>query len=293
MNAKLTDLKNIISQQMAVPGFFQSAIQGVKTAKREQTSGFVNCFCYPSCILVLQGAKEMFFGKEKFSYSSGDCVISCADIPIASRITEASQNKPFLSIYLELDLNLLANLIIETNIPNNKTDKFTPIAIAKIDENTLDAFYRLGLLLTKSQAEQEILSPMIIKEIYYRLLTGFYGKQLVEINAKEAKVNKIARAIQLLKEKFSEKLNIEDIAQYVNMSASSFYRNFKKITQVTPLQYQKHLRLHEAQKLMLTENYNASIACYKVGYESATQFSREYKKLFGTPPITHIKELTT
>lgn len=132
---------------------------------------------------------------------------------------------------------------------------------------------------------------MIIKEIYYRLLTGPLGGQLRLINTKGTRSNQIAQAISIIKDKYIEKLNMDEVALSVNMAPSSFYRNFKKVTQVSPLQYQKQLKLYEAQRLMLTGNYDAASASYEVGYESPTQFSREYKKMFGNPPKTDIKNL--
>ena len=128
------------------------------------------------------------------------------------------------------------------------------------------------------------MSPIIIKEIYYRLLTGELGSQLRLINTKGTRPNQIAQAISIIKNRFNEKINMDELAEHVNMAPSSFYRNFKKITQVSPLQYQKQLKLYEAQRLMLTGNYDVTNASYEVGYESPTQFSREYKKMSGNPP---------
>ena len=135
------------------------------------------------------------------------------------------------------------------------------------------------------------MSPIIIKEIYYRLLTGPLGNQLRLINTKGTRSNQIAQAITLIKANYSVKLNMDEVAQKVNMAPSSFYRNFKKVTKVSPLQYQKQLKLYEAQRLMLSGDYDAATACYQVGYESPTQFSREYKKMFGNPPKTDIKKM--
>lgn len=180
---------------------------------------------------------------------------------------------------------------METKLPKITDSDKKALAIAETDAELLDAFYRLAQLLDKTEAEQEILSPMIIKEIYYRLLTGPLGSQLRLINTKGTRPNQIAEAISLIKERYSEKLNMDEIAISVNMAPSSFYRNFKKVTQVSPLQYQKQLKLYEAQRLMLTGNYDAATASFEVGYESPTPFSREYKKMFGNPPKTDIKKL--
>ena len=198
---------------------------------------------------------------------------------------------PFVVLILEFDSNLISNLLLETKIKNTVDYDAKCLAISDTEEELLDAFFRLAQLLEKPESEQSLMAPMIIKEIYFRLLTGPLGNQLRLINRKGTRSNQIARAISLIKDKYSEKLNMDDIAQCVNMAPSSFYRNFKKVTRVSPLQYQKQLRLYEAQRLMLSGNYDAASACYEVGYESPTQFSREYKKMFGNPPARDIKNL--
>ena len=218
-------------------------------------------------------------------------VVSCTDIPVSSRVVEAGEDNPFVVLILELDSNIISNLILETKLPKTPITDTKALAIADTDEELLDAFYRLALLIEKPEREQQIMAPIIIKEIYYRLLTGPLGNQLRLINTKGTRSNQIAQAISLIKYRYSEKLNMDEIAQSVNMAPSSFYRNFKKVTQVSPLQYQKQLRLNEAQRLMLSGEHNAESASYIVGYESPTQFSREYKKMFGNPPKTDVKNL--
>lgn len=233
----------------------------------------------------------MLYGNENIVYTKGQYVVSCTDIPVSSRVAEASEDKPFVVLILELDSNIISNLILETKLPQAVDNKEKALAIADTDAELLDSFYRLAQLIEKPEAEQNIMSPIIIKEIYYRLLTGPLGSQLRLINTKGTRSNQIAQTISLIKEHYSEKLNMDEVALSVNMAPSSFYRNFKKVTQVSPLQYQKQLKLYEAQRLMLSGNYDAATACYKVGYESPTQFSREYKKMFGNPPKTNVKNL--
>lgn len=222
-------------------------------------------------------------------YTKGQYVVSCTDIPVSSRVARASAEEPFVVLILELDSAIILDLILETNLPKIMDNEEKSLAIADINEELLDSFYRLALLLEKPEHEQKILSPIIIKEIYYRLLTGELGSQLRIINTKGTRPNQIAQAISIIKERFNEKINMDELAEHVNMAPSSFYHNFKKITQVSPLQYQKQLKLYEAQRLMLTGNYDVANASYEVGYESPTQFSREYKKMFGNPPKADIK----
>ena len=291
MESKYTAIRDIILRNIPGVGNYPTSINGVRIVRRNNPTEFMRCFYNPTCILVLQGLKHMLYGNENLVYTKGQYVISCTDIPVSSRVVEASDDKPFVVFILELDSNIISNLILETKLPKSIDTNPKALGIADTDNELLDAFYRLALLIEKPESEQQIMSPIIIKEIYYRLLTGPLGSQLRLINTKGTRSNQIAQAISLIKERYSEKLNMDEVALSVNMAPSSFYRNFKKVTQVSPLQYQKQLKLYEAQRLMLSGNYDAATAGYEVGYESPTQFSREYKKMFGNPPKTDVKNL--
>ena len=291
MKSKYDEIRDIILRIIPGVGNYPTSINGVRIVRRNNPTEFLRCFYNPSCILVLQGLKHMLYGNENIIYGKGQYVVSCTDIPVSSRVVQATEEAPFVVLILEFDSNLISNLLLETKIKNTVDYDAKCLAISDTEEELLDAFFRLAQLLEKSESEQSLMAPMIIKEIYFRLLTGPLGNQLRLINTKGTRSNQIARAISLIKDKYSEKLNMDDIAQCVNMAPSSFYRNFKKVTRVSPLQYQKQLRLYEAQRLMLSGNYDAASACYEVGYESPTQFSREYKKMFGNPPAKDIKSL--
>ena len=291
MEAKYNAIRDIILSNIADAGNYPTSINGVRIVRRDEPTEFLRCFYNPSCILVLQGIKNMLYGEENIVYTRGQYVVSCTDIPVSNRVVEASVDKPFVVLILELDSNIISNLILETKLPKKIDSNEKALAISDTDEELLDVFYRLALLLEKPESEQQIMSPIIIKEVYYRLLTGPLGNQLQLINTKGTRSNQIAHAISLIKDSYSEKLNMDEIARSVNMAPSSFYRNFKKVTKVSPLQYQKQLKLYEAQRLMLSGNYDAATAGYEVGYESPTQFSREYKKMFGNPPKADIRKL--
>lgn len=291
MQSKYEAIRDIILRNLPDVGNYPTSIKGVRIVRRNNPTEFLRCFYNPTCILVLQGQKHMLYGEENLIYGKGQYVVSCTDIPVSSRVAQATVDEPFVVLILEFDSNLISNIILETKLTQNIDTAEKCLAIADVEEELLDAFYRLALLIEKPESEQNIMSPIIIKEIYYRLLTGKLGNQLRLINTKGTRSNQVAQAIHYLKENYSEKLNIEDIAQKFNMAPSSFYRNFKQVTSVSPIQYQKQLRLYEAQRLMLTGDYDAASACYEVGYESPTQFSREYKKMFGNPPKTDIKKL--
>ncbi len=289
MNSKFDEIRDIILRNIPDAGNYPTSVDGVRIVRRDKPTDFLRCFYNPSCILVLQGTKHMLFGEDNLVYGKGQYVVSCTDIPVSSRVAEATENEPFVVLILELNSKIISDLILESKLNKTVNDDEKCLAIADVDEPLLDSFYRLTQLIENPQ--DKMLSNMIIKEIYYRLLTGPLGNQLRLINTKGTRSNQIAEAISLLKENYHKKLNIEEIAHQVNMAPSSFYRNFKQVTQVSPLQYQKQLRLYEAQRLMLSGKHNAESASYLVGYESPTQFSREYKKMFGNPPKTDIKML--
>lgn len=289
MENKYTAIKDVILRNVPKEGNYPSSIKGVRLVRRDNPTDFAKCFYEPCCIFVLQGKKQIIYGENNLIYKRGNFVVSCADIPASCRVLEASSDEPFVILVLEIDSNIISDLILETKLSQSVNEEDNALAIADCDESLLDAFYRLAQLIEKPQ--DEILSSILIKEIYYRLLTGPLGNQLRLINTKGTNSNQIVQAINYLKNNFNEKLNIDDIAEHVNMAPSSFYRNFRKVTQVSPLQYQKQLRLYEAQRLMLTGEHSAESASYIVGYESPTQFSREYKKMFGNSPKKDVKML--
>ncbi len=293
MGSKLNSIKEIITNLLPEPGNIETSIKGLRIARRDDPTDFLRCFYHPTCMFVIQGEKQSIFGADTFNYGENQYMISCTDVPVMSRIVEASKQKPCLALILEIDHQDISKLIHETKIPEHKGEKNKYLAVANADEPLMDAFKRLTELLIQPKEQQAILAPMIIKEIYYRILIGPLGQQLKIIHTKGTVSNQIYDAINILKNNYKEKINMEEIAKNVNMAPSSFYRHFKKVTKVSPLQYQKHVRLYEAQKLMLTGKYDSTNASYEVGYESPTQFSREYKKLFGNPPKRDIKKLVS
>ena len=292
------DLKNNILKEKILnlyknEGFFDTPIKGFKVSRIHKTSDLKCCFYKPMIIFVLQGTKHTIFGNEIFDFGEKQYVISTVDIPTMSRVTSASEEKPFLALVLDINSLLIAEIMAETQMSEANDEKVSFFSVDNADEYLTDAFLRLTELTEQPESKQKILAPMIIKEIHYLLLSGPLGHQLRAVNTKGTQSNQIADAINILKVNFKEKVNMDKLAQDVNMASSSFYRHFKKVTTISPLQYQKQLRLYEAQRLMLTGNYDAQSASFIVGYESPTQFSREYKKLFGNPPKSDIKKLSS
>ncbi|MBE4515670.1 AraC family transcriptional regulator [Vibrio parahaemolyticus] len=245
----------------------------------------------PSICLIAQGRKRVLLGEESFIYDANHFLISSVDLPIIANIIEASEEQPYLGLIMELDLTEISQLIVDSELAFTQSKEAQKgIAVGELSESLLDAFVRLAELLDEGQ-NIKILAPIIKREIFYRLLMSEQGTRLHQIVTAGSHSHQIAKAIDWLKNNFVKPLSVGDLASYTGMSKSSFYTHFRSITSMTPLQFQKKLRLSEARRLMLTENLDAMAATFKVGYESPSQFSREYSRLFGAPPSKDIKSL--
>ncbi|MEK2080046.1 AraC family transcriptional regulator [Vibrio parahaemolyticus] len=245
----------------------------------------------PSICLIAQGRKQVLLGEESFIYDANHFLISSVDLPIIANIIEASEEQPYLGLIMELDLTEISQLIVDSELAFTQSKEAQKgIAVGELSESLLDAFVRLAELLDEGQ-NIKILAPIIKREIFYRLLMSEQGTRLHQIVTAGSHSHQIAKAIDWLKNNFVKPLSVGDLASYTGMSKSSFYTHFRSMTSMTPLQFQKKLRLSEARRLMLTENLDAMAATFKVGYESPSQFSREYSRLFGAPPSKDIKLL--
>lgn len=220
-------------------------------------------------------------------------LITSVDLPIVAQVTEASQEKPYLSLLLKLDRHEMSQLIAESNLPPPSTQQSSRgMAIGQVTLPLLTAFQRLIDLLDDPK-DILILAPLVQREIMYRLLVGEQGMHLRQIVSAGSQSQQIALAICWLKGNFTRSFRIEELAGHVNMSPSTFHHHFRTLTAMSPLQYQKWLRLNEARRLMLTERLDATTAAFQVGYESPSQFSREYSRSFGAPPLRDITNLRT
>ncbi|HAV1335946.1 AraC family transcriptional regulator [Vibrio parahaemolyticus] len=245
----------------------------------------------PSICLIAQGRKRVLLGEESFIYDANHFLISSVDLPIITNIIEASEEQPYLGLIMELELTEISQLIVDSELAFTQAKEAQKgIAVGELSESLLDAFVRLAELLDEGQ-NIKILAPIIKREIFYRLLMSEQGTRLHQIVTAGSHSHQIAKAIDWLKNNFVKPLSVGDLASFTGMSKSSFYTHFRSMTSMTPLQFQKKLRLSEARRLMLTENLDAMAATFKVGYESPSQFSREYSRLFGAPPSKDIKSL--
>jgi AraC-like DNA-binding protein len=277
-------IKEKLLAWMPRPGDYQTAIDGVGIYRRDVPNQSEHCFYKPMILVVVQGNKRSLMGTDEVRYGEEHFLITGVDMPSASYLPDASSRKPFLSISLDLDIGLLTQLAAEMP-PNGKigNGSYYGVLIADLQPDMLNAFMRLVELIDKPD-QIPFLAPMIEREIHYRLLMGPQGDRLRAMHTLGSQGNRVARAITWLRKNYKNSLQIDDLAAMVNMAISTFHRHFKDTTTLSPLQFQKRLRLYEAQRLMLAENKDATNACLLVGYESPSQFNREYKRMFGEPP---------
>jgi AraC-like DNA-binding protein len=271
-------------------GNFATGIKGFQILRRDVANSVERCMIKPFIMMVLQGKKRTVLGEAVFEYGAGQSLVLGVDMPLDGRVLEASAKKPYLALLLELDGFLIAQ--VSTKLPHEDTNRQNLLAVACSDTepDIYNAFARLSKLIDEPE-HIPFLSPLILKEIYYHLLTGSLGKHIRAISVQGTVSNQVASAVAWLEKNYKTSLNVDKLAKFVGMPVSTFHRNFKLITSLSPLQFQKKLRLFEAQRLMLSKGVDATKAAYEVGYESHTQFSREYKRMFGNSPIKDIKDI--
>jgi AraC-like DNA-binding protein len=238
----------------------------------------------------VQGVKEVLFGGKAYRYHPDNSLVVSVELPVISRVVEASADAPCLAVVVVLDSALVGELLADNAVDPPPGPPAQALGVAPAGQQLLDAVNRLAALL---DAPQDIgpLAPLVLWEITYRVLTGPHGSRLRQVAAADAPAQRIARAIRWLKDHFAEPLRIETLARQVRMSPSALHLHFKAVTALSPLQYQKRLRLQEARRLMMGEGLDAAEAAYRVGYESPSQFSREYRRLFGAPPRRDVAAL--
>jgi AraC-like DNA-binding protein len=245
----------------------------------------------PAFCVIAQGRKELWLGDNRFRYDPDHYLIASDELPIASRITEASKERPYLGLILRLDSSLVGSVMAESGPAGSRgLATVRAIDVSPLDSGLLDAVVRLVRLLDSSN-DAHFLAPLVTREIVYRLLRGDQGGRLRHIASLGGHTHRIAQAIDRLRKEFDQPMRVEDIARELGMSVSGFHHHFKEATAMSPLQFQKQLRLQQARRLLLGDDLDAATAGYRVGYNDASQFSREYKRVFGVPPMRDVERL--
>jgi AraC-like DNA-binding protein len=277
-------LVHAIGSRVCVPGDYPMPIPGLGFYRREQPATPVVCMVEPSIVLVAQGEKRLWVGGEGYPYDTARFLVTSLDIPANSEVLVASPTRPCLGLTFKLDLRILAELIAQGELPPTRERAVMKgVGIGVVTGAMLASFARLVELLDEPESIA-VLAPLIQREIHFRLLQSDQAGRLRQICSVDGQGYRIARAIDWLKLNYDVPLRVEELAARVQMSAATFHHHFRQLTAMSPLQYQKWLRLNEARRLMLNEHRDVSSAAFKVGYESPSQFSREYSRLFGVPP---------
>jgi AraC-like DNA-binding protein len=284
-------LAHTIAARIAKPGDCATSIAGLGFYRREHPSPPVVCMVEPSIILVAQGEKQLWVGGEGYPYDTSRFLVTSLDLPANSEVLAASPEKPCLGLTLKLDLRMLAELIAQSDLPPIRDRSVAKgVGIGSVTLAMLASFERLLALLDEPESIP-VLAPLIQREIHYRLLQSDQAGRLRQITSVDGQGYRIAKAIDWLKLNYTLALRVDELAARVQMSTPTFHHHFRQLTAMSPLQYQKWLRLNEARRLMLNEHQDVSSAAFKVGYESPSQFSREYSRLFGVPPKRDIAVL--
>ncbi len=267
-------------------GIAQTRIPGLTTVRASAPTDLVYSISRPLVCLVLQGAKHVTMGTQGFAFAAGDSLLITADVPTVSQITRASVGAPYYSLVLELDPAVIADLSVQMSAVQ-VTDP-APVRVDPTDTEVSDAALRLMRLLDRP-ASVPVLQAQLVREMHYWLLAGRHGSAIRRLGWPDGDVQRVARAVLVLRAEFAQPIRIQRLAAVAGMSQSSFYQHFRAVTSLSPLQFQKHLRLIEARRLMLSKGVSAASASFAVGYESVPQFTREYSRLFGLPPVRDMK----
>lgn len=291
MQEKKNELARLIMSHSQSEGVQETAIPSLFFIRQSLTTEPAYRVYQPSLCFIAQGSKDIYLAKEQFSYNPNDYLIASMNLPVVGQVIKASPSNPYISFKLEFTQNQILEVLNESQIQLNPTENAgRALFVGQIESDILDSILRLARLLDTPK-DIPFLAPLCIREILYRLLQGEYGVTLAQIAMEGSSTYRIQHVIQHIIHHYDQSIPIEELAEMASMSISSFHRNFKEVTAMTPLQFQKQLRLQEARRLLLSESADAADVAFRMGYESASQFSCEYACMFGSLPRTDIKRL--
>lgn len=286
----LSELSGRLNQLLQTDGLHITEIPSLHMMRATATSEPIHSMYAPSLCFIVQGAKSAALGQEIYHYNPTTYLVTSVQLPIKSEITEASPEVPFIGLHLEFTPDQILDILQHSDLTwPEESEPGSGIFVGKTNSQLLDALLRLVKLFDQP-AEIPILAPLITREILFRVLQGEQGHLVKQFAVIGSQAHAIAKAIQLIHRDYSKPLRVEELAKEVNMAASSFHKHFKQVTALSPLQYQKRIRLQEARHLMISEKMGAADAAFQVGYESPSQFSREYARLYGLPPKSDLKQ---
>lgn len=284
----ITEICNFVAEEAEDAPFYPTALEGFALLHDVKTKSIEAQVYEPIVCLVLQGQKETRIGNRLIHFGAGDSLIVSHSVPVMAAVTEASRQAPYVGLVLSLDLSTLRSLYDEVGSTPGKIEAAHSLAASQASPDLIDAMTRL-FRASQSPIEAKVLAPMISREIHYRLLQADHGGMLRQMLWRDSAASRIARVIDVIQTDFKTSLPVSELAQIAGMSVSAFHTHFKEVTARSPLQYQKELRLLEARRLLSHGSLSVSQAAFDVGYESPTQFSREYSRKFGVSPRQDLK----
>ena len=290
-------LAQTLGRILSVEGLLETPVDGLTLFRADSPMSCTSAVYEPCLGFIVQGSKSLQFGDREIIVGPLSFIAASVHLPVAGNLLDASPESPYLGIKLTLDPQEITDLVLDlgdrapvAEEDFNCDESSCGMRVAQMDRGIVDALDRL-VRMVEAPADAPILAPMVRRELLYRALMTDMGPHLRKLAVSESQANRISRVIAVLKDRFSEPLRVSELAEGANMSESSFYHSFKQVTRMSPLQFQKKLRLHEARRLMLTEGLEAASASYRVGYESPSHFSREYSRMFGAPPRADVNKL--
>ncbi|KGD65236.1 AraC family transcriptional regulator [Alcanivorax nanhaiticus] len=290
-------LAQIVHRWTSGNGMHHSAIEGVDLFRSDALTSCASTVYEPSLIFIIQGTKTVQLGDREIVYGPLSYLANSVHLPVLGQIVDACQDQPYLAAKVVVDTQEVTDLVLELGDKVGSYDPHTPcpevgcgLCMSQMDDRMQNALFRL-LSLLDSPDDIPILAPLARREIIYRALIGEMGPRMRKFVAADSQANRISQVISTLKDRYAEPLRVKELADEANMSESSLFHSFKQVTRMSPLQFQKKLRLHEARRLMLNEGLEAATASYRVGYESPSHFSREYSRMFGAPPKADVIKL--
>lgn len=289
--SQVEELARLIARFAPSDGVYQTAIPRLKVVRLSQPSEPMHGLHEPALCIIAQGAKQVILGDRIYRYDAAHCLVVSLDLPVIGQVIEATPDEPYLCVKLELDPAAIGALMLEAPpLAEPEPSSGPGLTISPMTPALRDAVIRLTGLL-ETPADIAVLAPLVEREILYRLLTGDQAARLRQIAVAESKLQQVNRAIGWIKRNYRKPFSVEVVAAEARMSPSALHQHFKAVTAMSPLQYQKQLRLQEARQLILAKAHDAASAGFQVGYESPSQFSREYSRLFGAPPLRDVARL--
>ncbi len=288
--ARQAEMIELVARYSDGDGLHATAIESLRLIRMSTPQSRLSSVYQPGLCVAVQGRKRLSLGAQVFQYDPLHFLITSVTLPVRGEILDATPERPYLCVRIDVDLHEIGDLLFAAGNATRTATATSGILVAPVTGDLLDAVHRLLRLLAMPK-DAPVLAPLVLREIYYRVLSGPLGPLLREQALADSQGRRIAAAIDLLKRRYTEPLRIDELAAAAHMSPSSLHHRFKAVTAMSPLQFQKQLRLYEARRLMLAESVEAATAGHRVGYESPSQFSRDYKRLFGAPPRREIREM--